>query len=55
MIKHTEHPNLEKQYNAIGTPFLYLDKQKFLSNLTQMRSHMSKLGTPLRPNAVHLR
>jgi D-serine deaminase-like pyridoxal phosphate-dependent protein len=50
MIKHTEHPNLEKQYNAIGTPFLYLDKQKFLSNLTQMRSHMSKLGTPLRPH-----
>lgn len=29
MIKHTEHPDLEKQYNAIGTPFLYLDKQKF--------------------------
>ncbi|EIA1590663.1 alanine racemase [Vibrio parahaemolyticus] len=50
MIKHTEHPDLEKQYNAIGTPFLYLDKQKFLSNLAQMRSHMSKLGTPLRPH-----
>ncbi|AYV12266.1 alanine racemase [Shewanella algae] len=50
MIKHTEHPDLEKQYNAIGTPFLYLDKQKFLKNLTRMRSHMSKLGTPLRPH-----
>ncbi|MCT8979637.1 alanine racemase [Shewanella algae] len=50
MIKHTEHPDSEKQYNAIGTPFLYLDKQKFLKNLTRMRSHMSKLGTPLRPH-----
>lgn len=50
MIKHTEHPDLEKQYNAIGTPFLYLDKQKFLNNLTQMCSHISKLGTSLRPH-----
>ncbi|WP_335924582.1 alanine racemase [Shewanella indica] len=50
MIKHTEHPDLEKQYNAIGTPFLYLDKQKFLNNLTQMCSHISKLDTSLRPH-----
>ena len=45
----------QSQYQAIDTPFLYVNKPVFINNLSQLRQKIEGLGSSLRPHFKTLR
>ncbi|ELR63181.1 Metal activated pyridoxal enzyme [Photobacterium marinum] len=44
------YPAFFSCYNQLDTPFLFVDKQKFINNLTRLRHSVESFGTELRPH-----
>lgn len=50
MLSLDKSVTLLEQYEKIDTPFMYVDKETFLNNLSRLRSKIESLGTILRPH-----
>ncbi len=50
MLCLNKSTTLLDQYEKIDTPFMYVDKNTFLNNLSRLRSKIESLGASLRPH-----